>query len=281
MLSFPANVSARDALSPSAFQYRSRRQASIYIGVTCSRHFPFLFLTIGWLNRAQNGSIIDGLSAWRKNVSGAIKGQTECAICYALVSVDNQLPSKKCGTCKNSFHAGKSPSFRIPLFGPILSSVVWLLTFPRLPSLCPSPLPLPSSSSPFGEGLLQQESWPSVLARPGFHAARPRCGTSKRAISLSGGGGSYQLCARLSHHITSRHTHVLARSLTDFLFLVRLSLQVVQIEQLVFLSPLSQRIPLRLTVTMMMMVAVSGVDWQQCIPLQGFVNGVSISRQTR
>lgn len=32
----------------------------------------------------QNGSIIDGLSAWRRNVTGALKGQTECAICYSV-----------------------------------------------------------------------------------------------------------------------------------------------------------------------------------------------------
>ncbi|KAI9823985.1 MAG: hypothetical protein M1826_007579 [Phylliscum demangeonii] len=52
-----------------------------------------------------NGSIIDGLTAWRRNVSGALKGQTECAICYSIISADKQLPSKKCGTCKNLFHS--------------------------------------------------------------------------------------------------------------------------------------------------------------------------------
>ncbi|KAI9801446.1 MAG: hypothetical protein M1833_002678 [Piccolia ochrophora] len=52
-----------------------------------------------------NGSIIDGLSAWRKNVSGAMKGQTECAICYSIISVDKQLPTKKCTTCKHLFHS--------------------------------------------------------------------------------------------------------------------------------------------------------------------------------
>lgn len=58
----------------------------------------------------QNGSIIDGLVAWRKNVSGALKGQTECAICYSIISGDKQLPSKKCSTCKNLFHSSRSPA---------------------------------------------------------------------------------------------------------------------------------------------------------------------------
>ncbi|KAF2858872.1 hypothetical protein K470DRAFT_278157 [Piedraia hortae CBS 480.64] len=51
-----------------------------------------------------NGSIIDGLSAWRKNVTGALKGQSECAICYAIIDTQKQLPTKRCPTCKNLFH---------------------------------------------------------------------------------------------------------------------------------------------------------------------------------
>ena len=53
----------------------------------------------------EGSSLIDGLMAWRKNVSAAMKGQTECAICYSVVSGDRQLPSKKCSTCKNMFHS--------------------------------------------------------------------------------------------------------------------------------------------------------------------------------
>lgn len=52
----------------------------------------------------QNGSISDGLSAWRKNVTGALKGQSECAICYSIISGDKQLPTKRCPTCKHLFH---------------------------------------------------------------------------------------------------------------------------------------------------------------------------------
>ncbi|KAF1983519.1 hypothetical protein K402DRAFT_456495 [Aulographum hederae CBS 113979] len=52
-----------------------------------------------------NNNIVDGLTAWRKNVTGALKGQTECAICYSIVSSDKQLPTKRCSTCKNLFHS--------------------------------------------------------------------------------------------------------------------------------------------------------------------------------
>ncbi|KAF1925875.1 uncharacterized protein M421DRAFT_7637 [Didymella exigua CBS 183.55] len=51
-----------------------------------------------------NGSLIDALSTWRRNVEGALKGQTECAICYSIVGPDRKVPDKRCGTCKNAFH---------------------------------------------------------------------------------------------------------------------------------------------------------------------------------
>ncbi|RYP70449.1 hypothetical protein DL771_005490 [Monosporascus sp. 5C6A] len=50
------------------------------------------------------GSIIDGLMTFRRNVVGAMKGQTECAICYSIISSDRRMPDKRCGTCKNLFH---------------------------------------------------------------------------------------------------------------------------------------------------------------------------------
>ncbi|SMR54765.1 unnamed protein product [Zymoseptoria tritici ST99CH_3D1] len=64
-----------------------------------------------WLRNCQgvitfsNGSITDALAAWRKNVSGTLKGQTECAICYSIISGAKELPTKRCQTCKNLFHA--------------------------------------------------------------------------------------------------------------------------------------------------------------------------------
>jgi hypothetical protein len=64
-----------------------------------------------WLRNAQgviqfsNGNLIDGLTTWKRNVTGALKGQSECAICYSIISGDKQLPSKRCSTCKNLFHS--------------------------------------------------------------------------------------------------------------------------------------------------------------------------------
>jgi len=52
-----------------------------------------------------NGSLVDGLLAFRKNVQGALKGQSECAICYSVISANMQIANKKCGTCKNMFHS--------------------------------------------------------------------------------------------------------------------------------------------------------------------------------
>ncbi|KAL7627782.1 hypothetical protein AAE478_001977 [Parahypoxylon ruwenzoriense] len=50
------------------------------------------------------GSIIDGLTTFRRNIVGAMKGQTECAICYSIISSDKRMPDKRCQTCKNLFH---------------------------------------------------------------------------------------------------------------------------------------------------------------------------------
>ncbi|KAK7204948.1 hypothetical protein BZA70DRAFT_166999 [Myxozyma melibiosi] len=55
---------------------------------------------------SQNGTIVDALSLFRRNVSLHFEGVTECAICYSILHQDRSLPSKKCQTCKNKFHAG-------------------------------------------------------------------------------------------------------------------------------------------------------------------------------
>ncbi|KAI5305720.1 hypothetical protein KEM56_003514 [Ascosphaera pollenicola] len=44
------------------------------------------------------GSLIDALIIFRRNIQGALKGQTECAICYSVVSPSMKLPNKKCAT---------------------------------------------------------------------------------------------------------------------------------------------------------------------------------------
>ncbi|KAL5316607.1 hypothetical protein ACEPPN_015656 [Leptodophora sp. 'Broadleaf-Isolate-01'] len=66
---------------------------------------------LSWLRNTQgvitfsNGSIIDGLTAFQKNVTGALKGHTECAICYSIIGPDKKTPDKRCQTCNNLFHS--------------------------------------------------------------------------------------------------------------------------------------------------------------------------------
>ncbi|KZF25198.1 hypothetical protein L228DRAFT_63765 [Xylona heveae TC161] len=74
------------------------------VGVDEKRWRSWLLTTQGVITFS-NGNLIDGLTAWKKNVVGALRGQTECAICYSIISADKQLPSKRCGTCKNLFHS--------------------------------------------------------------------------------------------------------------------------------------------------------------------------------
>lgn len=50
------------------------------------------------------GCVIDGIAAWRSNVLSALRGQSECAICYSVVSEDRKVPDKRCATCNNRFH---------------------------------------------------------------------------------------------------------------------------------------------------------------------------------
>lgn len=97
-------------------------QASIVIKVPAS--YPIEAVTVTGQNRVavnertwqswimttqgvitfSNGSIIDGLQVFKRNMVGALKGQSECAICYSIISADKRMPDKKCSTCKNMFH---------------------------------------------------------------------------------------------------------------------------------------------------------------------------------
>ncbi|KAH3673502.1 hypothetical protein WICMUC_003608 [Wickerhamomyces mucosus] len=53
----------------------------------------------------QNGSILESLEFFLKNVSYHFKGFEECSICYSILHSDNSLPSKTCSTCNNKFHS--------------------------------------------------------------------------------------------------------------------------------------------------------------------------------
>ncbi len=54
----------------------------------------------------QNGSIIQGLHIWKRNVDKKFNGVEECTICYSVIhSTNYQLPKMKCRTCKKLFHS--------------------------------------------------------------------------------------------------------------------------------------------------------------------------------
>ncbi|KAL1843199.1 hypothetical protein VTJ49DRAFT_2750 [Mycothermus thermophilus] len=63
-----------------------------------------------WLMRTKafimfgNCNLVDGLTAFRRSISLALKDQEECAICYSIIAQDKTLPDKRCGTCNHSFH---------------------------------------------------------------------------------------------------------------------------------------------------------------------------------
>lgn len=52
-----------------------------------------------------NGSIIEAIEIFKKNVDLHFSGFEECAICYSILHQDHSLPSKTCSTCSNKFHA--------------------------------------------------------------------------------------------------------------------------------------------------------------------------------
>ncbi|SCU94622.1 LANO_0E07404g1_1 [Lachancea nothofagi CBS 11611] len=64
-----------------------------------------------WILSAQrviigmNGSVMDSLELFTKNVNLHFSGFEECAICYSILhAVDRKLPTKVCPTCNNRFH---------------------------------------------------------------------------------------------------------------------------------------------------------------------------------
>lgn len=52
-----------------------------------------------------NGSIIESIELFNRNVNLHFSGFEDCAICYSILHQDHSLPSKTCPTCLNKFHA--------------------------------------------------------------------------------------------------------------------------------------------------------------------------------
>lgn len=60
----------------------------------------------------QNGSIMDGLSLWKRNLDRKFEGVEECFICYSVLHQDTcKLPHLSCKTCKKKFHGPCLVSF--------------------------------------------------------------------------------------------------------------------------------------------------------------------------
>lgn len=55
---------------------------------------------------SQNGTIVEAMELFNRNVLLHFSGFEECAICYAILHQDHLLPSKTCPTCNNKFHSG-------------------------------------------------------------------------------------------------------------------------------------------------------------------------------
>ncbi|KAG0263746.1 hypothetical protein BG011_008175 [Mortierella polycephala] len=75
------------------------------VGVKEARWRAWMLAVAGVI-AAQNGSLIDALSLFRRNVGLHFEGVEDCTICYSIVSLqDRSLPNKTCKTCKHRFHA--------------------------------------------------------------------------------------------------------------------------------------------------------------------------------
>lgn len=53
----------------------------------------------------QNGSILDGVMLWKKNLDKMFEGKEECMICfYILHGSTLELPEKQCKSCRKRYH---------------------------------------------------------------------------------------------------------------------------------------------------------------------------------
>lgn len=75
------------------------------VGVNQSQWRHWLLQLTTFLTH-QNGSILDGLALWKRNVDKRFEGVEECMICfYVLHGATCQLPKLTCRTCKKRFHS--------------------------------------------------------------------------------------------------------------------------------------------------------------------------------
>lgn len=75
------------------------------VGVTAQQWDKWL-LQLNIFLQHQNGSIMDGLRIWRRNIDKRFEGVDDCMICFSVLHGTNfQLPRLSCRTCKKKFHS--------------------------------------------------------------------------------------------------------------------------------------------------------------------------------
>ncbi len=56
--------------------------------------------------RMRDGSVVEAIELWRRNLDKTFAGAEECPICYSVLHLDTaSLPKMKCRTCKHLFHS--------------------------------------------------------------------------------------------------------------------------------------------------------------------------------
>ncbi|BGO97992.1 E3 ubiquitin-protein ligase listerin [Rhodotorula toruloides] len=76
------------------------------VGVT-EKQWRAWLLAMQQVITSQSAAIADAILLFKRNVQLHFEGVESCAICYSTVStIDRTLPSKKCRTCSQVFHAG-------------------------------------------------------------------------------------------------------------------------------------------------------------------------------
>lgn len=75
------------------------------VGVSSSQWRHWMLQLTMYLTK-QNGTIVDGLALWKRNVDKKFEGVEECMICFSVVHGTNyQLPTIVCRVCKKRFHS--------------------------------------------------------------------------------------------------------------------------------------------------------------------------------
>jgi E3 ubiquitin-protein ligase listerin len=54
----------------------------------------------------QDGTILEALQLWKKNLDKEFEGVEPCPICYSVIHMTNKsLPRLQCGVCRNKYHS--------------------------------------------------------------------------------------------------------------------------------------------------------------------------------